>query len=303
MKTTKTPGRYACILLDYWFKRTFGVEGRQRLLMLFLQEVIPEHRIASLTYAPQEHENPYPDMKGIRVDVECTDEDGTRFVVEMQLARQKNFYERALFNSTFAVQEQMVSGRDTYDFPAVYFIGLMDFSFHDGSDNVLFRFDLRERSTGELMTDRIQYIFLELPNCRTISPESTILEKFCYALHNMENLPGKPEGFEGELFRLLFESAEIATFTPQEKIKLENDMRTERDLRNQMAYARESGYEQGLEKGIEQGMEKGLEKGMEKGMEKGREQGREEERARMVEELRRQGIPEEVIVRVACDTK
>ena len=63
----------------------------------------------------------------------------------------------------------------------------------------------------------------------------------------MENLPGKPEGFEGELFRLLFESAEIATFTPQEKIRLENDMRTERDLRNQMAYARESGYEEGRE--------------------------------------------------------
>ncbi len=63
---------------------------------------------------------------------------------------------------------------------------------------------------------------------------------------------GKPEGFEGELFRLLFESAEIATFTPQEKIRLENDMRTERDLRNQMAYARESGYEEGMEKGREE---------------------------------------------------
>ena len=60
MNETKTPGRYARILLDYWFKRTFGMEGRQRLLMLFLQEVIPEHRIASLTYAPQEHENPIP---------------------------------------------------------------------------------------------------------------------------------------------------------------------------------------------------------------------------------------------------
>ena len=90
----------------------------------------------------------------------------------------------------------------------------------------------------------------------------------------MENLPGKPEGFEGELFRLLFESAEIATFTPQEKIKLENDMRTERDLRNQIAYARESGYEKGLEKG------------------------RKEERARMAEELRKQGIPEAVIAQV-----
>ena len=275
MKTTKAPIRYASVLLDYWFKRTFGMEGRQRLLMLFLQEVIPEHRIASLTYAPQEHENPIPDMKGIRVDVECTDEDGTRFVVEMQLARQKHFYERALFNSTFAIQEQMVSGQDSYDFPSVYFIGLMDFSLHEGSDRVLFRYDLRERSSAELMTDRIQYIFLELPNCRAVSLASTVLEKFCYALHNLENLPRKPEGFEGELFRLLFETAEIATFTPQEKIKLENDMRTERDLRNQMAYAREEGVEEGFEKGIET------------------------ERSRMVEELRKQGIPEDVIARVA----
>lgn len=57
------------------------------------------------------------------------------------------------------------------------------------------------------------------------------------------------------------------------------------------AYARESGYEQGLEKGLEQGMEKG------------REEGREEERARMMEELRRQGVPEEVVARVTGETK
>ena len=194
MTQSKTPGRYARILLDYWFKRAFGMENRKRLLMLFLQEVIPEHRIASLTYAPQEHENPHPQMKGIRVDVECTDEDGTRFVVEMQLAHQQHFYERALFNSTFAIQEQMIAGQDSYDFPAVYFIGLMDFTLHEGTDRVLFRYELLERMDNELMTDRIQYIFLELPNCRVISPDSTVLEKFCYALHNMENLPDRPEG-------------------------------------------------------------------------------------------------------------
>jgi flagellar biosynthesis/type III secretory pathway protein FliH len=66
-----------------------------------------------------------------------------------------------------------------------------------------------------------------------------------------------------------------------------------------MAYARESGYEQGLEKG----MEEGRKEGREEGREQGREQGREEERARMVEELRKQGIPEEVIVRVAGENK
>ncbi len=41
------------------------------------------------------------------------------------------------------------------------------------------------------------------------------------------------------------------TFTPQEKIKLENDMKTERDLRNQIAHAREEGFEEGFKKGIE----------------------------------------------------
>ena len=62
---------------------------------------------------------------------------------------------------------------------------------------------------------------------------------------------------EDELFRLLFESAEIATFTPQEKTKYEHEMRTERDFKNQLAYAEKKGREEGLEKGLEQGREEG----------------------------------------------
>ena len=274
METKKNPGRYARILLDYWFKRTFGTEGRQQLLKLFLQELIPERQIMDLKYAPQEHTNPFPGNKSIRVDVECTDIDGTRFVVEMQLAHQNNFYERALFNSTFAIQEQMTTGEGAFDYPAVYFIGIMDFSIHEGSDQVLFRYDLRERDSFELMTDRIQFIFLELTNChRALTPNATVLENFCYALHNMENLPDRPAGLETELFRLLFETAEIATFTPQELTKYDFDMTTERDIKNQIAYAEEKGLEKGLEKG------------------------REEERARIIGELRKQGVPEEVIAR------
>ena len=177
MDTTKTPRRYARILLDYWFKRSFGIEGRQRLLTLFLQELIPERRIVSLSYGPQEHINPLPDNKGVRVDVECTDEDGTRFVVEMQLSEQKFFYERAVFNSTFAIQEQMLSGESSYGFPAVYFIGIMDFSIHEGADQVLYRYQFRERDSNELMTDRIQYLFLELTNARhALEPDATVLE-------------------------------------------------------------------------------------------------------------------------------
>ena len=57
-------------------------------------------------------------------------------------------------------------------------------------------------------------------------------------------------------------------------------MRTERDLKNQIAYAKEEGLKLGREEG--------------------REQGREQERARIIEELRKQGVSEDIIFRIAC---
>ena len=257
-KNSDTPGRYARILLDYWFKRSFGSERWKRLLILFLQEIIPERKIEELTFVSQEHLSPSPEKKGIRIDVECVDKDGTRFVVEMQLTQQYDFYQRAVFNSTFAIQQQMDKGSSGYDFPPVYFVGLLDFSLHKNSDRVQFRYDLRERETR-----RIQYIFLELPNCRrALTPEASILDNFCYALHNMERLPEKPLGFDSELLQLLFDSAEIANFTPQERTKYDLDMRTERDFKNQLFYAREEGKKEGREEGRKEGREEGREEAL-----------------------------------------
>ena len=59
------------------------------------------------------------------------------------------------------------------------------------------------------------------------------------------------------VFQLLFDSAEIANITPEEKKKYDLDMRTERDFKNQLAYAKEEGLKEGMERGIEQGREEG----------------------------------------------
>ena len=60
--------------------------------------VLPAYycHIVKLTLDNTEHVNPFDGKKDIRVDVECYDEDRTRFVVEMQLADQAHFYERAV---------------------------------------------------------------------------------------------------------------------------------------------------------------------------------------------------------------
>ena len=95
----------------------------------------------------------------------------------------------------------------------------------------------------------MHYIFLELPNCgRALSPEATILDNFCFSLHNMEFLEERPVELRQEIFELLFEAANIATFTPEDKIKYDFDMTTERDIRNQIRYAEKQGIEQGIKK-------------------------------------------------------
>ena len=271
-------GRYARILLDRWFKRSFLFQkDSHRLLQLFLQEVIPEHNIVEIKTDNVEHINLLEDNKDVRIDVECYDEDGTRFVCEVQVAPQQHFYERAVYNSTLAIQKQKLTGETDYDFPTVYFIGLMDFSLHKGSERVDFRYTLRENHSGELMTPRIQYVFLELPNAldRALTPSASIMDNICWALHEMEHLTERPAELKQEIFKLLFDSAELANFTADERAKYQLDMTTERDIINQIAYARK--------------------KGMEEGREEGRKVGREEGFRLMAEQLLKKGMSEEEI--------
>ena len=63
----------------------------------------------------------------------------------------------------------------------------------------------------------------------------------------MEHLTERPAELKQEIFRLLFDSAEITNFTPEEKAKYQQDMTTERDIRNYITYAREEGKAEGRE--------------------------------------------------------
>lgn len=240
-------GVFANILLDEWFKRSFKEYGNaKRLMLLFLQALIPEREIASIDYASEESTNQNQGKKNIRVDVECYDKNGERFVVEVQHGAQDYFYDRAVFNSTFAVQRQLQKGSDSYHFEPVYFIGVMRFVLEENDDRFLHRFSLTDDETGKQMTDALHYIFLETPKCR-LNPDSTLIEKLGYAMYNLPSMIKRPGELTGEIFDLLFSSADLSKFAPEEKIKYQNDVNTDRDIRNQIAYAKNQGIEQGIE--------------------------------------------------------
>ena len=97
-----------------------------------------------------------------------------------------------------------------------------------------------------------------------------------------------------EIFEILFNCAEIAKFTPEEKVKYEHDMTTERDRRGQLYFS----HEEGRKEGREEGRAEGREEGRVEGLEKGRAEGRKaiaEERESIAARLRARGFgPEEI---------
>jgi len=144
-------------------------------------------------------------------------------------------------------------GSRVYSFPPVYFIGVMNFSLHE-EDKVLYRYRLREDTSNEQMTDCLQYLFLELPNCtKAMTPDASVLDNFCYVLHNISRLPERPDGLEGEIFDLLFKSADLSNFATEERTQYFEDMHTKEDIERMIAYAKEEGVEIGREAGREEG--------------------------------------------------
>ena len=235
-------GKYADVLSDRWFKRIFGWAPAKRLMQLFLTELIPEREIADLSFGPQEHINPIEEGKDIRLDVQCTDSSGDTFIVEVQVAEQLSFYERAVYNSSMVIQEQLPPGSTDWSFGPIYFIGIMNFSLHKGSEQVLFRYALREQTLGEIMTDSIQYIFLELPNStKAFTSEATPIDNLCFVLKNLSTFTERPKGLEGEIYDLLFSSTEISKFAPKERKEYYRDMTTKKDIANQIAFAEKKG--------------------------------------------------------------
>lgn len=239
--------RYASVLLDSTFKRTFGTD--KELLILFLEEVLPGRKIRDITYTNTVNTNHDSALHDSVFDVECVDADtGERFTVELQLDDQEFFYDRALFYASLMIEKQLPKGRAAYEYPPVYVISLQNFRTHNPDKGFVFRFSLHEDSSNEKMTDRLNFIFLELPNARHYDTEETsITEKICYTLAHMDTFEHRPPKLKGKFFEILFKLLEIANFAPDERVKYQHEMTTERDRINQLDYARKKGREEGRE--------------------------------------------------------
>lgn len=253
--------KYADLLDDDVFKLVFGQESTKDVMIEFLNQVITDRNIIDLDFMDKEMHSPDRETKRSVYDMFCKTDDGSRIVVEVQRRKQMSYPERAIYYSTFQIQQQVTAGTSTYDFYPVYVISILNFNLDEnvGNPNVKTTFRLFEEEKHSLLTDKVTFIFLELTKFRKEMNEldGNILEGMYFCFKNMASLKERPEILKHDVFKRIFEVSELLNMDMDTRSKVLEKMTTERDLRNQMEYARkvaiEEGHAEGLAKGLAEG--------------------------------------------------
>lgn len=244
--------RYINLLTDFGFKRVFGSEPHKQLLVDFLNTLLPpHHHIQTLAYKSTEALGKTPiDRKAI-FDLYCQGDNGERFIVEIQKAKQNYFKDRSVFYASFPIQEQALKGNWNYRLTPVYSIGVLDFIFNDHrhEDTYLHTVELKNQHC-EVFYDKLKFIYIELPKFqKPLAELVSHQDQWLYLLRHLPELDDRPQPFQDPVFLQLFEIAEIANFSRPEQDSYQNSLKYYRDLNNVVDTSREEGRKEGREEG------------------------------------------------------
>ena len=249
-----TKERYINLFTDYGFKKIFGEEPNKNLLLDFLNELLKEEQgeIRDLTYLKTEQLGDTDiDRKAI-FDLYCENERGEKFIVELQKSKQNFFKDRALYYSTFPIREQAERGDWNFELKAVYTVAILDFVFDEDKDQPeKYRYDVKltDIDTNKVFYDKLTFIYLEMPKfSKRLEELTTRFDKWLYVIRNLNRLERIPDTLREKVFEQLFDTAEIARFTPDQVRSYEKSLRYYRDMKNSLDTAFEEGIEVGEQK-------------------------------------------------------
>ena len=165
MGTEGIRDRYVNPYTDFGFKLLFGTDMNKELLISFLNSLLHGREvIKDVTYLNAEHLGTQEYDRKAVFDVYCENEQGEKFLVEMQKGEQQFFKDRSVFYSTFPIREQAKRGNWDYELKAVYTVGILNFVFEDKDDEYFHHeVKLMDIYTKEVFYENLTFVYLEMP--------------------------------------------------------------------------------------------------------------------------------------------
>ena len=281
--------KYIDPFTDFGFKKLFGEECNKDLLLDFLNELLQkkEGKIVNLTYLKSEQLGRSEEDRKAVFDLHCENENGEKFIVEMQKTRRTYFKDRSLYYSTFPIIEQAISGNWNYELKAVYTVAILDFVFdEDKNDKDKYRYDvmLTDIETHKIFYNKLTFTYLEMPKFdKNVEELETRFEKWMYVLKNLKRLDSLPEKLRERVFEKIFSVAEISKLSYEEYLQYISSLKVYRDNKNSLDTARAEGEA--------------------KGRAEGEAKGKAEEKLEIAKNLKKDNLPVELIAKYTNLTK
>ena len=254
--------RYINPYTDFGFKKLFGTAMNKDLLISFLNALFnkEEKMIEDVQYLNGENlGDGYGDRRSV-FDVYCTTSDGSQFIVEMQKAEQTYFKDRSVYYATTPIRQQAPKGKWDYHLENVYTIGILNFEFPNNEyapDSYRHEIKLKDVEDHHVFYDKLTFIYLEMPKFNKTENElETMFDKWMFVLRNLSRLMERPAALQDRVFKKLFEQAEIAKYSVEERRLYEASQKEYWDYTSTLETAELKGEKKGEKKGLIKGEKK-----------------------------------------------
>lgn len=204
---------------DIAFRKIFGNEKKKVILISFLNAVLGlegRDRVKEVTLL-----NPFqlPRIAGEKssiIDVKATDEKGSTFIVEMQVAEPAGFDKRVLYYTSKDYAGQINIGEEYPKLRPVYFIGVLDFKYFSGK-NYLSSHLIVDEEAGECVFKDMKFRFIELPKFnKKVHELKNIIDKWTFFIKNADELEVMPDNVDDEGLKEAYEEAAQHNWTREE---------------------------------------------------------------------------------------
>ena len=242
--------RFISPKIDYAFKKIFGSEQSQEILISFLNAIIynGEKVIESLTIINPYNPGKIMSLKETYLDVKAVLNNGSMVVIEMQVAPMAAFNKRVAYNLAKAYSNQLVTGEDYPLLNPAIALTITDFIMFKQSNEVINQFVFQEKTQKfEILNEELKLIFVELPKFKkSIEQLESLSDRWIYFIKETSHLQEIPENL-GQVSEIKFalNLANQANMTVEELDVVDRRGIMLQDERGKLIYAEEKGLKKG----------------------------------------------------------
>lgn len=239
---------------DIAFKKIFGNDAHKSILIEFLNEMLElNYPIESVdilnSYQPPKFEG----LKNTSLDVKAKDSSEREFIVEMQVAKEAWFLQRAMFYSSKAYSQQLSIGENYHKLKPVIFLGILNFDAFKTKSHFS-RHLIINKETHEHDLQDLEWNFIELKKFKKTESElQTVAEKWIYFIQQATSLDHIPENANTPALKLAYNIAEQHQWTTEELAVYDAQEMEIHRSQNVIETARIDGLAAGLAEGLAEG--------------------------------------------------